>query len=160
MVLRLLGYESGPETGKILRTAKECNVIDFQHRILVVDDEPDLLMLLEEHLSQEGFQVLTASAGMQAISKARAEQPDLILLDVMMPGVSGFDVCNILQDFPETAEIPIIFLTAITETKRKVMGLNLGADDYITKPFDLRELTARVLAAMRHRAIRQEVPAT
>jgi DNA-binding response OmpR family regulator len=126
----------------------------------VVDDEPDLLMLLEEHLSQEGFQVLTASAGMQAISKARAEQPDLILLDVMMPGVSGFDVCNILQDFPETAEIPIIFLTAITETKRKVMGLNLGADDYITKPFDLRELTARVLAAMRHRVSRQEVSAT
>jgi DNA-binding response OmpR family regulator len=135
-------------------------VIEIPQRILVVDDEPDLLMLLEEHLSQEGFQVLTASAGMQAISKARAEQPDLILLDVMMPGVSGFDVCNILQDFPETAEIPIIFLTAITETKRKVMGLNLGADDYITKPFDLRELTARVLAAMRHRAIRQEVPAT
>jgi DNA-binding response OmpR family regulator len=159
MVLRLLGYESGPETGKILRTAKECNVIDFQHRILVVDDEPDLLMLLEEHLSQEGFQVLTASAGMQAISKARAERPDLILLDVMMPGVSGFDVCNILQDFPETAEIPIIFLTAITETKRKVMGLNLGADDYITKPFDLRELTARVLAAMRPRVVRQEVSA-
>jgi DNA-binding response OmpR family regulator len=135
-------------------------VIEIPQRILVVDDEPDLLMLLEEHLSQEGFQVLTASAGMQAISKARAEQPDLILLDVMMPGVSGFDVCNILQDFPETAEIPIIFLTAITETKRKVMGLNLGADDYITKPFDLRELTARVLAAMRHRAGRQEVPAT
>ena len=135
-------------------------MIDIPQRILVVDDEPDLLMLLEEHLSQEGFQVLTASAGMQAISKARAEQPDLILLDVMMPGVSGFDVCNILQDFPETAEIPIIFLTAITETKRKVMGLNLGADDYITKPFDLRELTARVLAAMRHRAGRQEVPAT
>jgi DNA-binding response OmpR family regulator len=135
-------------------------VIDIPHRILVVDDEPDLLMLLEEHLSQEGFQVLTASAGMQAISKARAEQPDLILLDVMMPGVSGFDVCNILQDFPETAEIPIIFLTAITETKRKVMGLNLGADDYITKPFDLRELTARVLAAMRHRVSRQEVSAT
>jgi DNA-binding response OmpR family regulator len=135
-------------------------VIDIPHRILVVDDEPDLLMLLEEHLSQEGFQVLTASAGMQAISKARAERPDLILLDVMMPGVSGFDVCNILQDFPETAEIPIIFLTAITETKRKVMGLNLGADDYITKPFDLRELTARVLAAMRHRVVRHEVSAT
>ena len=132
---------------------------DNPHRILVVDDEPDLLMLLEEHLSQEGFQVLTASAGMQAISKARAERPDLILLDVMMPGVSGFDVCNILQDFPETADIPIIFLTAITETKRKVMGLNLGADDYITKPFDLRELTARVLAAIRHRVTRHEVPA-
>ncbi|MGH2344290.1 MAG: response regulator transcription factor [Chloroflexota bacterium] len=134
-------------------------MIDIPNRILVVDDEPDLLLLLQEHLTQEGFVVLTASAGMQAISMARTEQPDLILLDVMMPGVSGFDVCNILQDFPETREIPVIFLTAITETKRKVMGLNLGADDYVTKPFDLRELTARVLAAIRHRVVHQEVSA-
>ncbi len=120
-------------------------------RILVVDDEPDLLLLLEEHLTQEGYTVITATTGMQAISKAREEQPDIILLDVMMPGVSGFDVCNILQDFPETAAIPIIFLTAVAETKRKVMGLNLGADDYITKPFDLHELAARVQAALRPR---------
>lgn len=119
------------------------------YRILVVDDEPDLLVLLEEHLTQEGYAVITATTGMQAISIARAEQPDLILLDVMMPGVSGFDVCNILQDFPETASIPVIFLTAVAETKRKVMGLNLGADDYITKPFDLHELAARVKAALR-----------
>lgn len=137
--------------GQACRSAKECIVSDVPNRILVVDDEPDLLVLLEEHLTQEGFDVITASAGMQAISMARAERPDLILLDVMMPGVSGFDVCNILQDFPETAEIPVIFLTAVAETKRKVMGLNLGADDYITKPFDLHELTARVLAAMRPR---------
>lgn len=120
-------------------------------RILVVDDEPDLLLLLEEHLSQEGYQVITATTGMQAITIAREEHPELILLDVMMPGVSGFDVCNILQDFPETASIPIIFLTAVAETKRKVMGLNLGADDYITKPFDLHELGARVQAALRSR---------
>ncbi len=118
-------------------------------RILAVDDEPDLLVLLEEHLTQEGYSVLTASTGMQAIAKAREEHPDVILLDVMMPGVSGFDVCNILRDFPDTAEIPVIFLTAVAETKRKVMGLNLGANDYITKPFDLHELTARVQAALR-----------
>ena len=120
-------------------------------RILVVDDEPDLVVLLEEHLSQEGYTVSTATTGMQAITQARHEIPDLILLDVMMPGVSGFDVCNILQDFPETATIPIIFLTAVTDTKRKIMGLNLGADDYITKPFDLHELAARVQAALRPR---------
>lgn len=120
-------------------------------RILAVDDEPDLLMLLEEHLSQEGYEVLTASTGMQAIAVAREQQPDAILLDVMMPGVSGFDVCNILRDFPETSEIPVIFLTAVAETKRKVMGLNLGANDYITKPFDLHELSARVQAALRPR---------
>lgn len=119
--------------------------------ILVVDDEPDLLLLLEEHLRQEGYAVTTATTGMQAITRAREDQPDIILLDVMMPGVSGFDVCNILQDFPETADIPVIFLTAVAETKRKVMGLNLGADDYITKPFDLHELSARVQAALRSR---------
>lgn len=128
------------------------------YRILVVDDEPDLLILLEEHLTQEGFHVLTASTGMQAIAKAREEQPDVILLDVMMPGVSGFDVCNILRDFPETADIPVIFLTAVAETKRKVMGLNLGANDYITKPFDLRELSARVQAALRQRSGQSQQP--
>jgi DNA-binding response OmpR family regulator len=126
-------------------------VSDRLFRILVVDDEPDLLVLLEEHLSQEGYEVVTATTGMQAITRAREERPDIILLDVMMPGVSGFDVCNILQDFPETAQIPIIFLTAVAETRRKVMGLNLGANDYITKPFDLHELTARVQAALRSR---------
>jgi DNA-binding response OmpR family regulator len=127
-------------------------------RILVVDDEPDLLMLLEEHLRQEGYDVITATTGMQAITKAREEQPDIILLDVMMPGVSGFDVCNILQDFPETAAIPVIFLTAVAETRRKVMGLNLGADDYITKPFDLHELAARVQAALRPRISPHHAP--
>jgi DNA-binding response OmpR family regulator len=125
-------------------------------RVLVVDDEPDLVLLLEEHLTHEGYDVVTATTGMQAISSARESHPDIILLDVMMPGVSGFDVCNILQDFPETAAIPVIFLTAVAETKRKVMGLNLGADDYITKPFDLRELAARVQAALRPRLPGQE----
>jgi DNA-binding response OmpR family regulator len=125
--------------------------------VLVVDDEPDLVLLLEEHLTHEGYDVVTATTGMQAISSARESHPDIILLDVMMPGVSGFDVCNILQDFPETATIPIIFLTAVAETKRKVMGLNLGADDYITKPFDLRELAARVQAALRPRLPGPEV---
>jgi DNA-binding response OmpR family regulator len=116
---------------------------------MVVDDEPDLVVLLEEHLTHEGYSVVTATSGMQAITMAREERPDIILLDVMMPGVSGFDVCNILQDFPETTNIPIVFLTAVAETKRKIMGLNLGADDYITKPFDLHELAARVQAALR-----------
>jgi len=121
------------------------------YRVLVVDDEPDLVVLLEEHLTHEGFDVVTAAGGMEAITKAREQHPHVILLDVMMPGVSGFDVCNILQDFPETANIPVIFLTAVAETRRKVMGLNLGADDYITKPFDLHELAARVHAALRSR---------
>lgn len=119
--------------------------------ILIVEDEPNILMLLEEHLREEGYTTLTAATGTDAIVKARAGAPDLILLDVMMPGMSGFDVCNILRDFPETRATPIIFLTAVTETPRKVMGLRLGAVDYITKPFDLRELTARIEVALRTR---------
>ena len=120
-----------------------------EHVVLIVEDEPDILMLLQEHLSEEGYATLTASTGTDAIVQAKAKRPDLILLDVMMPGMSGFDVCNILRDFPETRSTPIIFLTAVTETPRKVMGLRLGAVDYITKPFDLRELTARIEVALR-----------
>ncbi len=108
-------------------------------------------MLLQEHLTEEGYATLTATTGTEAIVQAKARRPDLILLDVMMPGMSGFDVCNILRDFPETRATPIIFLTAVTETPRKVMGLRLGAVDYITKPFDLRELTARIEVALRTR---------
>jgi DNA-binding response OmpR family regulator len=120
-------------------------------RILIVDDTPANVHILQARLAAHGYDIVTASDGEEALAAVPAARPDLILLDVMMPGVSGFDVCNILQDFPDTASIPIIFLTAVAETKRKVMGLNLGADDYITKPFDLHELGARVQAALRPR---------
>ena len=120
------------------------------YTILIVEDEPDILGLLEEHFAEEGFKTLTATAGADAIVQAKTKHPDLILLDVMMPGMSGFDVCNILRDFPETRTTPIIFLTAVAEMPRKIMGLRLGANDYITKPFDLRELTARVEVALRN----------
>lgn len=119
------------------------------HTILVVEDEPDILSLLNEHFTAEGYMVLTSSTGTDAIVQAKLKHPDIILLDVMMPGMNGFDVCNILRDIPETRETPIIFLTAVSETPRKVMGLRLGATDYVTKPFDLRELTARVEVALR-----------
>ncbi len=118
-------------------------------RILVVDDEPDILALLEQHLQEEGYTALTATTGTEAIVMAHAERPDLILLDVMMPGMSGFDVCNLLRDSPETRFIPVIFLTAVTETPKKVMGLRLGAEDYVTKPFDLHELSVRISVALR-----------
>jgi DNA-binding response OmpR family regulator len=116
---------------------------------LVVDDEPDILALLDQHLQEEGYLTRTAATGTEAVTVARAEHPDLILLDVMMPGMDGFDVCNLLQDSPETRDIPVIFLTAVAETPRKLMGLRLGAEDYVTKPFDLRELSARVAVALR-----------
>jgi DNA-binding response OmpR family regulator len=118
-------------------------------KILVVDDEPDILALLDQHLQEEGYVTRTAATGTEAVTMARAERPDLILLDVMMPGMSGFDVCNLLQDSAETRNIPVIFLTAVAETPKKVMGLRLGAEDYVTKPFDLRELSARVAVALR-----------
>lgn len=119
------------------------------YKILIVEDEPDILSLLEEHLGDDGYTVLTAATGTEAVMLAKADRPDLILLDVMMPGMNGFDVCNILRDQPETRDTPIIFLTAVAEASRKVMGLRLGASDYITKPFDLRELSARVEVALR-----------
>jgi DNA-binding response OmpR family regulator len=120
------------------------------YTILIVEDEPDILSLLQEHFADEGYKTLTATAGTEAIVQAKTRHPDLILLDVMMPGMSGFDVCNILRDFPETHTTPIIFLTAVAEMPRKIMGLRLGANDYITKPFDLRELSARVEVALRN----------
>ncbi|HKC76187.1 MAG TPA: response regulator [Chloroflexota bacterium] len=120
------------------------------YTILIVEDEPDILSLLQEHFAEEGYKTLAATAGTEAIVQAKTKHPDVILLDVMMPGMSGFDVCNILRDFPETRTTPIIFLTAVAEMPRKIMGLRLGANDYITKPFDLRELTARVEVALRN----------
>lgn len=120
--------------------------------ILIVEDEPDILALLSEHFAEEGYGILSASTGTDAIMQAKHKRPALILLDVMMPGMSGFDVCNILRDIPETRAIPIIFLTAVAEMPRKIMGLRLGASDYVTKPFDLRELTARVEVALRNSA--------
>jgi len=123
--------------------------------ILIVEDELQIQTLLSEHLADEGYAVVTASTGAEAIMRAKAVSPDLILLDVMMPGMSGFDVCNILRDQVETRTTPIIFLTAVSEITRKVMGLRLGATDYITKPFDLRDLTVRVEVALREHSLQQ-----
>ena len=126
------------------------------YTILIVEDEPDILSLLQEHFAEEGYKTLAATSGTEAIMQAKTKHPDVILLDVMMPGMSGFDVCNILRDFPETRTTPIIFLTAVAEMPRKIMGLRLGANDYVTKPFDLRELTARVEVTLRNAVSRTQ----
>jgi two-component system phosphate regulon response regulator PhoB len=113
-------------------------------KILVVDDEPDALELIEVNLKGAGFDVLTAADGRLALEKARATLPALILLDVMLPELDGLEVCKSLRRDPQTATIPIIMLTARAAEIDRVIGLELGADDYITKPFSPRELILRV----------------
>ena len=114
--------------------------------ILVVDDDRELRALVQTYLAQEGFRVVSAPDGRQALFVAREEKPDLIILDLMMPAVGGYDFMRV---YGKEADAPIILLTARLEEGDKVLGLELGADDYVTKPFSLRELTARVRAVLR-----------
>jgi len=113
-------------------------------RILVVDDEPDTLELLEFNLKNSGYDVTTASDGNEALAKARKSAPDLIILDVMLPEVDGLEVCKILRRDPATSKIPVLMLTAKAEEVDRILGLELGARDYVTKPFSPRELVLRV----------------
>jgi DNA-binding response OmpR family regulator len=113
-------------------------------KILVVDDEPEAVELVEFNLKQAGFAVVTAADGAEALTKARANLPGLIVLDVMLPEMSGLEVCKALRRDPATAAIPIIMLTAKAAEIDRVLGLELGADDYLTKPFSPRELVLRV----------------
>jgi DNA-binding response OmpR family regulator len=115
-------------------------------KIMVVDDKPELRTLLKSYLTQEGFDVAVASDGREALFVARREKPDLIILDLMMPEMSGYDF---LRAYSREADTPVIILTARLEENDKVLGLELGADDYVTKPFSPRELTARVRAVLR-----------
>jgi len=115
-------------------------------KVLVVEDDPNLLAALRYNLQKESYRVLTAADGEQALETARREQPDILILDIMLPKLSGFDVCRILRK--ETA-VPILMLTARAEETDKIVGLEIGADDYVTKPFSMRELMARVRALLR-----------
>jgi len=121
-------------------------------RILVVEDEPDVVELLEFNLRGAGFEVVSAEDGGEALKKAREHTPALIILDLMLPEVDGLEVCKILRRHPATAAIPIIMLTAKASEIDRVLGLELGADDYVTKPFSPRELVLRVKALLRRGA--------
>jgi DNA-binding response OmpR family regulator len=116
-------------------------------RILIVEDELDLLRGLELNLKAEGYGVLTASRGDTAVEQALRERPDLVLLDIMLPGINGFDVCRELRK--KGFDAPIVMLTAKAEEVDRVVGLEIGADDYVTKPFGIRELLARIRARLR-----------
>lgn len=115
-------------------------------KLLVVDDKRELRALLEQYFTQEGFEVVTAADGQAALFKARREKPDLIILDLMMPEMGGYEF---MRAYGREADTPTIILTAKLEENDKVLGLELGADDYVTKPFSVRELTARVRAVLR-----------
>jgi two-component system phosphate regulon response regulator PhoB len=115
-----------------------------KQRILVVDDEPEAVELVEFNLKQAGYAVSTAADGAEALKKARTQTPDLIVLDVMLPEMDGFEICKVLRLDPATAKVPIIMLTAKAAEIDRVLGLELGADDYLTKPFSPRELLLRI----------------
>jgi two-component system phosphate regulon response regulator PhoB len=118
-------------------------------RILVVEDERDIAALVAYHLTKEGYRVRTAEGGTEALEAAASERPDLLILDLMLPGLSGYEVLGELRRRPELIEVPVIVLTARRDEADRVKGLELGADDYVTKPFSPRELVLRVGAVLR-----------
>jgi DNA-binding response OmpR family regulator len=134
---------------------KEKEKSDRQSKILVVEDDLTLLETLEYNLAGDGYEVVTAADGLTALEVAREEQPDLIVLDLMLPRLDGFEVCRILR---RETSVPILMLTARAEEVDRVVGLEMGADDYLIKPFSMRELLARVKALLRRvRLIREEM---
>lgn len=118
-------------------------------KILIADDEPDILEIIQFNLRTEGYEVLTAKNGDEAIEQAKKYQPDLIILDIMMPGKNGIDVCNILRLLPAFKETLIIFLSALSDEGTEIRGLETGADDYLTKPISPKVLVSKVNALFR-----------
>ena len=126
------------------------------NKILVVEDDPILLSTIKYNLRKEGYDVATAVDGVEAVATARREKPDLVMLDLMLPKMSGFEVCSILR---RDMTVPIFMLTAKAEETDKIVGLEIGADDYMTKPFSMRELIARVRAILRRVKMAEQSPA-
>src|ERR1017187_6873717 len=124
-----------------------------KQNILVVDDEKDILELVEYNLVKNGYSVLCASTGEEGLELARAKLPDLVVLDLMLPGLDGLDVCKMLKSTEKTQKIPVVMLTARGEEPDIVAGLELGAEDYVTKPFSPRVLVARIRAVLRRREV-------
>ncbi|HLB72284.1 MAG TPA: response regulator [Candidatus Methanoperedens sp.] len=142
-IARILGVAEGEVSYRIRKFS------DTRSKILIVDDEMDTLLPLKRSLEVDDYGVVEAHNGDEAIEKAKSELPDLILLDVMLPGMDGYEVCDRLRKDQLTEKIPIIMLTAKDEMGDKVEGLETGADDYVTKPFNLGELKARIKSVLR-----------
>ena len=132
--------------------------MDRQKTVLIVEDEKNIVDILRFNLQREGYETLEAYDGEDGLNKARSEKPDLILLDVMLPRMNGFEVCRALRQAGDN--VPVIILTAREEETDKVLGLEIGADDYITKPFSMRELIARVGANIRRTSMAAPAAAT
>jgi two-component system, OmpR family, alkaline phosphatase synthesis response regulator PhoP len=124
-----------------------------EYKILAVDDEEHIQELIKFNLENSGYKVICCGTGTEAIKIVKSEKPDLVLLDVMLPGIDGYDVCKEIRKDNNTSNIPVIMITAKSEELDKILGLELGADDYITKPFSVRELLARVKAVLRRTTI-------
>jgi len=123
--------------------------VNLSARVLVVDDEPDITALVAYHLAKAGYRVSTAASGVEALNAVREERPDLVVLDLMLPGRSGFDVLTDLRGRPETKDVGVVLLTAKKDEPDRIKGLSLGADDYLAKPFSPQELVLRVGAVLR-----------
>ncbi|MDD5496388.1 MAG: response regulator transcription factor [Candidatus Omnitrophica bacterium] len=130
----------------------------MKEKILIVEDEKDIVKMLEYNLKKEGFKTLSDRNGEDALDSAKKEHPDLVVLDLMLPGMDGFEVCKALKADSKTSAIPIIMLTAKSQESDKVVGLELGADDYVTKPFSPRELVARIKAVLRRAKEKDKLP--
>jgi two-component system alkaline phosphatase synthesis response regulator PhoP len=128
-----------------------------KQKILIVDDEPDILELIEYNLKKEGYQVYSARNGQEAVAEAKRTQPDLIVLDIMMPKMDGIEACRIMRTMPEFKNTFMVFLTARSEEYSEIAGFNVGADDYIAKPIKPRALVSRINAILRRNAPPEEI---
>ena len=130
----------------------------MKDKILIIEDEKDIVKMLEYNLKKEGFRIVSISDGDQAVDIVKGGHPDIILLDLMLPGMDGLEVCRQLKKESKTACVPIIMLTAKAQESDKIVGLELGADDYVTKPFSPRELIARIKAVLRRANEKEKLP--
>jgi two-component system alkaline phosphatase synthesis response regulator PhoP len=130
----------------------------MRETILIVEDEKDIVRMLEYNLGKEGFRVSSVHTGEAAIASAHKQHPDLIILDLMLPGMDGLDVCREIKKESKTASIPVIMLTAKSQESDKIVGLEMGADDYVTKPFSPLELIARIRAVLRRTREKERSP--
>lgn len=131
--------------------------IEHEKLILIIEDEVDLSKLLEFHLQHHGFETLAVRDGMEGLNEAIHRAPDLVILDLMLPKIHGLEVCRLLRNSPATRQVPILILSAMHTTATKIRGLDMGADDYMTKPFEFAELISRINSLLRRRRCEEGV---